>query len=412
MVAGPAMSGHDSLDLLDRNAKLSHSLPTGARGDGPLRVALVTSSYAYIQDGVALTLHRLVTFLEAKGVDVLIFTPTAIRPGFTYPGEVVSVASIPMPLRPEYRLALGLPKAARDRLTAFRPDIIHVAVPDFLGHQALAFGAKLGVPVVASYHTRYETYLSHYGMGAMTKFVGGLISGFYSRCLEVYVPSESMAEALALDEGDAEVHLWTRGVDTKRFDPARRSSAWRQAHGVGDEEVVVLFASRLVREKRLATLVDMFARLAADGVACRPVIVGDGPERSALEAALPTALFLGFLTGDDLPDAYANADIFVFPSDTETFGSVTLEAMASGLPTLCADATGSRSLVDPGVTGFLEPAESGEAFAARAKLLIEDTDLRRAMSIAARERSLRYSWDEAMATLLERYRAVVASSRI
>ena len=404
------MSGHDSLDLEDRNAEPSHSLPTvlsaHARAPGPLRVVLVTSSYAYIQDGVALTLNRLVAFLEARGVDVLVFTPTAETPSFAYPGKVVSVASIPVPMRPEYRLALGLPKAARDRIAAFQPDIIHVAVPDILGHQALALGVRLGIPVVASYHTRYETYLSHYGLGVMTDFVGERISAFYRRCREVYVPSESMAEALATGGGAGAVRLWTRGVDTERFDPARRSPAWRSARGVGANEIVVLFASRLVREKRLATLTDMFARLNAAGVACRPVIVGDGPERQALESAMPHALFLGFLTGDDLPDAYANADIFVFPSDTETFGSVTLEAMASGLPTICADATGSRSLVDAGVTGFLEPADSGEAFFERARQLIEDPELRWSMSRAARARSLLFTWDAAMGMLLNRYTAV------
>lgn len=402
------MNGQDTSDLDDRNAKLSHSLHAGRDGPRPLRVALVTSSYAYIQDGVALTLNRLVAFLEARGVKVLVFTPTSESPGFAYPGDVVSVASIPMPLRPEYRLALGFPKAARERLAAFGPDIIHIAVPDILGHQALALGVRLGIPVVASYHTRYETYLAHYGMGVMTDFVGDLITAFYRRCREVYVPSESMAEALAMGGGAGQVRLWTRGVDTDRFDPARRSPAWRIDHGIGDDEVVVLFASRLVREKRLATLTDMFERLRAAGVACRALIAGDGPERQALETAMPDALFLGFLTGDALPDAYANADIFVFPSDTETFGSVTLEAMASGLPTLCADATGSRSLVDPGVTGFLEPAESGGAFYERAKTLIEDTDLRRSMGQAARARSLEFTWDAAMEMLLDRYRTVAA----
>ena len=155
----------------------------------------------------------------------------------------------------------------------------------------------------------------------------------------------------------------------------------------------------------------MFARLRGAGVACRAVIVGDGPERQALETTLPEALFLGFLTGDDLPDAYANADLFVFPSDTETFGSVTLEAMASGLPTLCADATGSRSLVEPGVTGFLEPADSGEAFFERARQLIEHRDLRGSMSRAARARSLLFTWDAAMGMLLERYRRLAEAAR-
>jgi glycosyltransferase involved in cell wall biosynthesis len=401
------MSGRKTLDLEDPNAKLSHSLRPGGERGRPLRVALVTSSYAYIQDGVALTLNRLVAFLEAQGVEVLVFTPTAEKPTFAYPGEVVSIASIPLPLRPEYRLPLGLTKSARARLEAFKPDILHVTAPDFLGHQAVALGEKLGLPIVASYHTRYETYLTHYGFGLIADLIGRRINAFYRRCREVYVPSESMAEALAANGDPGKVRLWTRGVDTARFDPARRSAAWRREHGIGGDEVVLLFASRLVREKRLATLADMFSRLEAAGVRCRAVIVGDGPERESLAKALPDALFLGFLTGDALPDAYANADLFVFPSDTETFGSVTLEAMASGLPTLCADATGSRSLVDPGVTGFLEPADSGEAFYRRARQLIEDPDRRRAMSLTARERSLRFSWDEAMATLLDRYRTVV-----
>ena len=406
MVAGRPMSGPKTLDLEDPNAKLSHSLrPSGGRSR-TLRVALVTSSYAYIQDGVALTLNRLVAFLEAQGVEVLVFTPTSKTPTFTYPGEVVSIASIPLPLRPEYRLPLGLTRSARARLEAFKPDLLHVTAPDFLGHQAVALGEKLGLPIVASYHTRYETYLAHYGFGVIADLIGRRINVFYRRCREVYVPSESMAEALGANGDPGTVRLWTRGVDTARFDPARRSAAWRRERDIGEDEVVLLFASRLVREKRLATLADMFQRLKAAGVDCRAVIVGDGPERESLAKALPGALFLGFLTGDALPDAYANADLFVFPSDTETFGSVTLEAMASGLPTLCADATGSRSLVDPGVTGFLEPADSGEAFYRRARELIEDPDRRRAMSLAARERSLRFSWDEAMATLLDRYRTV------
>ena len=367
-----------------------------------LRIALVTSSYAYIQDGVALTLHRLVRYLESHGVEVLVFTPLGEAPAFDYPGKVVPIASMPLPLRPEYRLALGLIGAAKERLEGFKPDLIHVATPDILGHQALDAGRRLGIPVVASYHTRYETYLAHYGMGLLTDFVGDRVNAFYKGCEEVYAPSDSMVAELE-SAGLMNVRLWSRGVDTARFDPSHRSEAWRAERGFSPDGVVVLFASRLVKEKRLATLTDMFHRLDVAGVPHRAMIVGDGPEREALRAELPGALFLGFLTGDALPDAYANADVFVFPSDTETFGSVTLEAMASGLPTVCADATGSRSIVAPGETGFLEPATDGEAFYRRARALIEDAPTRHAMGVAARARSLSFSWDAAMAGLLERY---------
>ena len=205
------------------------------------------------------------------------------------------------------------------------------------------------------------------------------------------------------------VSLWARGVDLQRFDPAKRDPAWRSAHGVAADEPMLLFASRLVREKRLATVIGMAERLRS-GPPHRIAFVGEGPERPMLEAALPDAIFTGFLVGEALPTAYASSDIFVFPSDTETFGSVTLEAMASGLPTLCADATGSRSLVEPGVTGFLEPADDDEAFARRALALIQDPALRRRMGDAARERSRLFSWNAAMGGLLQRYGAVVGEA--
>ena len=169
---------------------------------------------------------------------------------------------------------------------------------------------------------------------------------------------------------------------------------------------MVAFVSRLVREKRLATVVETIRKLRGRGVSHRMLFVGDGPEREALEKALPEAVFTGRLDGEELAVAYASADLFLFPSDSETFGSVTLEAMASGLPTLCADATGSRSLVEAGVTGFLEAPSDAEAFADHIAALSADPALRAKMGVAARARSLSFSWDEANAGLLARYRAV------
>lgn len=373
-----------------------------------MRVALVTSSYAYIADGVALTLNRLVRYLRAKGVEVVTFTPVPGTPPFEPEGEVVPTPSAAMPLRPEYRLTFGLGANGKRRFEAFRPDIVHVAVPDLLGRAGLALGRRLGVPVVGSYHTRYETYLAHYGLGAFTGATEDYIRKFYRRCDEVYVPSQSMAESLSERGGAGRVRVWPRGVDVERFDPARRSAEWRTRHGIGPDEVVALFASRLVREKRTATLVSMAAALREGGAKVRLAIVGDGPERAALQAALPDAVFTGFLVGDELPEAYASADIFVFPSDSETFGAVTLEAMASGLPTVCADATGSRSLVEVGRTGFLERADDGAAFAARVTELAADPERRRSMGEAARAASLDWSWDAALGGLLARYEAVIA----
>jgi phosphatidylinositol alpha 1,6-mannosyltransferase len=371
-----------------------------------LRVALVTSSYNYIRDGIALTLNRLVAYLEAQGVEVLVFAPVGPKPAFAHNGTIVPVPSIAMPPRPEYRMALGLVGDARRRLGEFQPDIIHVAVPDLLGLAALRFGMKRKIPVVASYHTRYETYMRHYWFAAIARPLAFYLRKFYGACRELYVPSDSMAAVLRAEGLRDNFRLWPRGVDTQFFNPGKRAPDWRARHGIAADERVILFASRLVREKQLDTLCEIFQLLDASGTAYRTLIVGDGPEGPALRAALPNAVFTGFLAGEALAQAYAASDIFLFPSDTESFGNVTLEAMASGLPCVCADATGSRSLVVDGATGFLAQPGVAAAFAAPLLRLLDDAALRTRLGAAARERSLLFTWDEAMARMLGYYRAI------
>lgn len=371
--------------------------------DTPLRVAVVSSSYNYIKDGIALTMNRLVSFLEAQGVVVLVFAPVARTPAFEHSGEVVPVPSVAIPIRPEYRMAFGLVGEARRRLKAFKPDIIHITVPDLLGLQALRLGRALGVPVVSSFHTRYETYLNYYaGLGLLALPYRYYERFFYRSCRSVYVPSESMIDVLAARGIAGNVSLWSRGVDAERFNPSRSSSSWRQRYQIGRDEFVVLFVSRLVREKDLATLGAVFNSL-GDERKVRCVVVGDGPDRAMIEARSPKAIFTGFLEGDQLAEAYASSDLFVFPSFTETFGNVTLEAMASGLPVVCADATGNRSLVVNGETGFLVPAGDIGEFLSRIRQLRGDAALRRQFGDAARARSLKYSWDQAMLRMLLSY---------
>jgi glycosyltransferase involved in cell wall biosynthesis len=373
-----------------------------------LRVALVTSSYNFIADGVALTLNRLVGYLAAQGVETLVFAPTAKTPALAHQGTLVSVASVPLPGRPEYRLAPGMTGAVKRRLLNFEPDLIHIAVPDLLGHAALALAQRHGIPAVASYHTRYETYLKHYWyLAALETPLKRILARFYGHCHEVYVPSESVREALLADGLRDNFEPWPRGIDTARFSPAKRSLEWRARLGLGADELVILHVSRLVREKRLDTLTGALNRLA---VPHRVVIVGDGPDRVYAERELPQALFLGFLGGEELTTAYASSDIFVFPSDSESFGNVTLEAMASGLACVAANATGSRSLVVDGETGFLAPADDAAAFAAHITALAQDSALRQRMGQAGRARALTFSWDETMARLLGYYRALVRTS--
>lgn len=374
----------------------------------PLRVALVTSSYDFIADGVALTLNRLVGYLERHGIEVLVFAPTADKPALAHQGTLVSVPSMPLPGRPEYRLAPGLPGFLKRQLLDFSPDLVHIAVPDLLGHAALSLAERHNIPAVASYHTRYETYLKHYWyLAGLEGILKAILRRFYGRCREVYVPSESVREVLLADGLKDNFRPWPRGIDTARFSPEKRKTEWRARHGIGADELVVLHVSRLVREKRLDTLTSALNRIALPH---RVVIVGDGPDRGFAERQLPHAIFTGFLNGEELATAYASCDIFVFPSDSESFGNVTLEAMASGLPCVCADATGSRSLVVAGETGFLAPADNADAFANHITALIQNSALRQRLGAAARARALAFSWEETMARLLGYYRGLLRTS--
>ena len=379
--------------------------------DPELRVALFTGNYNYIKDGVALTLNRLVAFLERRGVPVLVFSPVAEKPAFASVGELVPVPSMAIPTRPEYRIALGLSKRARERLEAFRPTLLHIAVPDIAGYKAMKLAESWGVPVVASYHTRYDTYLRFYGLGIFEKLGQRYMRHFYNRMRRVYAPSESMAEILRSEGQSQHVEIWARGVESDLFSPAKRDMAWRRSLGIADDEVAISFAGRLVKEKNTAIYMRVLNALTAKGLKVKPLVIGNGPEMAAMKAGLKDGIFVGFLHGEELARAYASSDIFFFPSESETFGNVTLEAMASGLPAVNAISSGSNSLVEEGVTGHLVSARDEQALAARLAALAEDPVLRQRMGEAARTRALDYSWDHILSGLLASYMDVLSEAR-
>ncbi len=359
----------------------------------PKRVALFTGAYNHIADGVSLTLNRLVDHLEQQGTEVRVFAPTVDDPPIDHAGTLVPVPSVPLPGRSEYRFTLGITPSVREKLEAFNPTLYHVATPDLLGRHALHLADATDTPVVSSYHTHFSSYLKYYSLNLFESALWSYLRRFYQRCEHVYVPSTAMADILR-DHGITDgLRLWQRGVNTDRFAPEHRSSDWRRAHGIGDNEVVVTFVSRLVREKGLDVYADVIQRLEEWDVPHRSLVVGDGPARADLESRLSNTVFTGFLEGDDLARAYASSDVFLFPSDTETFGNVTLEAMASGLPTICANAAGSRDLVDHEATGLLCPPGDTEAFARATQRLLLDGSLRRRMSTAAHRRAQRFTWD-------------------
>lgn len=368
-----------------------------------MRVALFSGNYCATKDGAAVALNRLVAYLERQGVEVLVFSPTVEKPMMEPVGAVVSVRSVPLPGRGEYRIAFGLPKECRRRLDAFKPTLIHIAAPDLLGYAALRYARAHDVPAVASFHTRFETYLRYYGLRWLEGLAIRYLRHFYSRCEHLYPPSESMADELRKLGVGGEIRMWTRGVDRQEFNPARRSLEWRRSLGIGDDDVVVSFVSRLVKEKGLETFASVLDTLTAQGVAHKALVIGQGPELDWMRERMPAAVFTGHLNGQDLARGYASGDIFFFPSVTETFGIVTLEAMASGLAPVCADATGSRSLISDGETGYLVARGDHAAFVEKVGSLVTDRARRERVSQAAVTRAAAFDWDNAMRAIHGHY---------
>jgi phosphatidylinositol alpha 1,6-mannosyltransferase len=390
------------------NQNVPDSAFWNAGSSGPLRVVVWCGNYNYVKDGAVVALNRLVQHLESKAVPVMVVAPLPGEPVFESYGTVTPVPSVPIPGRSEYRLTLGIPRSVRDKIAAFRPTLFHVASPDPLGLAAVRLANRWQLPCVASYHSRHDIYSHYYGVGFLARPWQHYLRWLYSTCAQLYAPSEEVVALLRADRIGRDVRLWTRGVDLNRFNPDRRSQPWRRAMGFADHDVVVAFISRLVAEKNIGLVQEVLQLLEQRGVPHRQLFVGEGPERARLQAKLPNAVFTGFLDGDALSTAYASADVFFFPSVTETFGIVTLEAMASGLPAVCANATGSASLVKPGDTGFLVEETDKPGFADAIARLVSDPALRRRMGANAVARSRSYSWRRAMETLEGYYYEVLA----
>ena len=369
----------------------------------PERVAVFSGNYNCCTDGHSRTMNRLVAFLESHGTQVMVFSPKTPNPTPTLGGILVPIPSMPIPGRSEYRLACGMTRSARRRLKIFRPDLIHVSTPDLLGYSALRFAAQNGIPAVSSFHTRFDTYFRYYGVRAFEEWCRRYFRHFYARCEHVYVPSPSMKDVLSKARIGRDIRIWSRGINRELFSPDKRDLEWRRKIGIVDDEVVIIFVGRLVKEKAIDVVADLHDELKRRGAPHRFLIVGDGPARAQFEECLPDGIFVGFQSGPNLARAYASADIFFNPSVTETFGNVTLEAMASGLPSVCLRATGSSNLVAEGKTGYLsEPGNIAET-ADHTETLIAEASLRHVMSAAARERSETYSWDAVMGELLGHY---------
>ena len=374
-----------------------------------LRIALFSGNYNYTRDGANQALNRLAEYLLRQGASLRVYSPKVKQPDFPATGDLVGVPNVRMPVkgRGEYRLPLGLNGKAKADLEAFRPNVVHVSSPDPTGHAALKWARANGVPVLASVHTRFETYPQYYGVGFLEPAITAMLRRFYNRCDALVAPSQSMIEELGEQGMGNDIGLWTRGVDRTIFDPSRRDMDWRRSLGLKDDDVAIAFLGRLVMEKGLDVFADAIIELRKRQVPHKVLVIGDGPAREWFEKGLPGGIFAGFQTGSDLGRALASADIFLNPSITETFGNVTLEAMASGLPVVAARATGASSLVEDGVSGHLVSPRDIAAYADALAPYCTDAALRCAHGEAGEERSRDYSWDAINAVVADTYLRLV-----
>lgn len=370
-----------------------------------LRIALFSGNYNYVRDGANQALNRLVGHLLKQGAKVRVYAPVVDEPAFEPTGDLVGIPAVRMPVknRGEYRFPLGLNAQVKDDLAAFNPNIMHVSSPDAGARGAVKWAKAKGLPVLASVHTRFETYPRYYKLGFMEKPVENWLRRMYQQCDALVAPSPSMVDVLREQGMNDDISLWSRGVDRDIFHPSKRDQTWRQQLGIADNDVAIGFLGRLVMEKGLDVFTETIAELNKRGVAHKVLLVGDGPEREYLDKRLPGACFAGFQSGADLGRAVACMDVLFNPSVTETFGNVTLEAMACGVPVVAAQATGSESLVACGSNGRLIAPSDITGFADALQAYCESAELRAAHGAAGSTRADDFEWDAINQSVADTY---------
>jgi glycosyltransferase involved in cell wall biosynthesis len=358
-----------------------------------MHVAVVTETFPPEVNGVALTLGRLVSGLRARGHTVSVVHPR--RPGLdrtaSDAADTMLVTGVPAPGYPG--VWIGLPAGARLRASwrGERPDVAYVATPGPLGWSAVATARRLGVPVVSGFHTNFHRYARHYRARWLAPVVTRGLRRFHNATRATLVPTADLQQDLGA-AGFRNLEVLGRGVDTVAFDPARRSAALRAAWGAADDEIVAIHVGRVAAEKNLALAIAAYRAMQAAGTVHRLVVVGDGPLRDPLQRAHPDLVFTGMQSGAALGAHYASGDLFLFPSETETFGNVILEAMASGLAIVAYDYAAARVHLRHGASGVLIPLGDGPAFVAAAAGLARAPGAVRAMGREARAAAAAADW--------------------
>lgn len=389
---------HKSPDEFFGITSLLEQQHAGATFASVKRVAVLTESFLPKVDGVVKTSYLTIRYLQETGREVLIFAPD-IAVGQVGNSQVIPLPSISLPQAPETRMALPNPVVAR-HIEEFEPDLIHLFSPAAMSVNGMAVGRHLNLPVIANYQTDLPGYTEHYGFPMLSGPVNRWLRYIHNGCHLTLAPTRTIIRELRA-AGYRRVRHWGRGVNTERFNPRHACPQMRRRllNGRSPDSLLCVFVGRLANEKRIDLLLD-----AARTPDVALTLVGDGALREELEQvfAETDAHFTGYLIGDELAQAYASADVFVFPGEYETFGQVIQEAMASGLPSVVVNAGGAPDVVEDGASGIVvEPAP--QAFVEVIQHLRDQPEIRRRMSCNARKMAEERPWSTLMAQLEDYY---------
>jgi glycosyltransferase involved in cell wall biosynthesis len=362
-----------------------------------LRIAFFTETFLPATDGVVTRLRYTIEELGRMGDEMVIVAPKYGEGPASYAGATIyRVSSIPFPPYPQIKLAPPHPGVGH-ALRRFGPDVIHTVNPFILGPGGIYYSRRLGVPLVASYHTNVAAYANFYKLGVFDQATRWWTRTLHNQARINLCTSKATLDYLA-GEGVRHLRLWPQGVDARRFHPDKFSKEWRmKLSGQYPAEKLLLYVGRLAREKGIGRLKAVVREVPGTRLA----IVGDGPARRDLEhqfAGTPT-VFTGLLQGEELAFAYASADAFLFPSTTETLGMAMIEALASGLPVIAARSGASHEVVDEGKTGFLYEPGSASDLVAVVRKVFSDDGLRETLARGARAAAERRDWGSSTRTL-------------
>lgn len=390
-----------------------------------MRIALITETYPPQINGVSRTLGMLTEHLSAKGHDVLVIHPEygdlssglVIAPEYQDRIQIQTVPALPLPFYKEVLIPRPPFSNYKTVLSSFHPDLVHIATEGGLGLSALRYCKKRRWPVVSSFHTNFDAYASHYRMRWAVPVVARYLRWFHNRTLATYVPSTTMIHRLE-SLGFERLSLWPRGVNTSFFRPDRPGSKRiRDQFHIPVDATVIGHCGRLAPEKNIDYLADVFSQVLNESTNTHVLIVGDGPSRTALETKLKRlphafgrAHFTGYLTGDQLADAYSAMNLFAFSSRTETFGNVLLEAMASGLPVVAIAEGGPSDVVQDQVTGrLIDPKALPEEMTKILSQWISNKKLLNQIANNARTYAQKVTWERIMDGLFENYQVALKS---